>query len=88
MATEDDMSMFYVLTSAEADIVRDSIYSVVPRYVPIRRAGDMYIVPASIRSQPVHAQWFEFFDDIAAEDPSRLMDHTSESFPGPYEEPE
>lgn len=82
------MSMFYVLTSAEADIVRDSISSVVPRYIPIRRADDWYIIPASIRNQPVHAQWFEFFDDLAAETPTRLMDHTSENFPGPYEPPE
>jgi len=73
------MAMFIILTSGEADIVRESIYSVIPRYQPIRRADDKYILPVSILSASAHEQWWEFLGELPQ------LDHNDPAFPGPYE---
>lgn len=79
---EDSMTMFIIMTSSEADIVRGSISTTAPYYMPIRRANDMYILPISILTKPQHEQWWEFLGDLPK------LDHSDPNFPGPYVPPE
>jgi hypothetical protein len=79
---EKDMSIFIILTEQEADIVRVPLQSLSPRYQPIQRADNKYILPKSILSSVNHAAWFEFLGP-----PMPQLDHIDSLFPGPYEPP-
>lgn len=47
--------LYLILTSEIANEVREQLASAVPVYVPIERAGGVFILPASVLQAEVHA---------------------------------
>ena len=76
------MAMFIIMTSGEADTVRDSISTTAPYYMPINRANDVYILPVSILSSQPHEKWWKFLGALPK------LDDTDPAFPAPYNPPE
>lgn len=48
--------LYLILTSEIADQVREQLASTAPVYVPIERAGGVFILPASVLQAEAHAE--------------------------------
>ena len=74
--------LYIILTPEIADQVREQLASAVPVYVPIERAGGVFILPASVLRAEVHASTWPVLGtrpQMAPSDPA---------FPEPLEDPE
>lgn len=56
--------LYLILTSEVADQVREQLASAVPVYVPIERAGGVFILPASVLQAEVHASTWPLLKDL------------------------
>jgi len=83
MSTQEEveMAMFIIMTSAEANIVRQPLTTINPRYASIQRAEEKWILPKSILASVNHAAYHEFLGELPQ------LDHNDPAFPGPYEPP-
>lgn len=73
------MAFYLILTGAIADEVREPLASAVPVYVPIERAGGVFILPASVLEAEAHSDVWS----VLAGCPQRVPDDPE--FPPPIE---
>ena len=71
------MSSYLILTSEIADQVRESLESTAPIYVPVRRAGGVFILPVSVMEAESHSQLWPILGGCTQ------REQNDPDFPGP-----
>jgi len=56
--------LYLILTSEIADQVREQLATAAPVYVPIERAGGVFILPASVLATEAHAATWPMLKDL------------------------